>query len=261
MKVGGAQLEEAPRLAAFARAVARARSAGHQVVLVHGGGNQIRSLSRRLGIQDRYHQGLCVTDAATAEVVLMVLGGQVNRTVVQALQSAGVPAVGITGADGATFAAVKHAPDGVDLGYVGAVHAPDPGLVRHLLAGGFVPVIATTAPGPDGVFHNINADMGAGPLARAFAAEALLFLTDVPGVLDHERRRLEVLSPTTCARLRQSGVIHGGMIPKVEAALAALAENPAALIKIAPAEGEDTVLHALDPAVGTRFCNEKMAHG
>ncbi len=237
VKIGGAQLEQPAARAELARALAAARAAGHQLVLVHGGGIQIRELVRRLGLPERYHEGLRVTDPATAEVVLQVLCGTVNKEL------------------------------GVELGYVGRVHGVDTQLLETLLAGGFVPAIATTAslaPGLDGPcerFYNINADMAAGPLAAALRCDAVLFLTDVPAVLDADERRIPALDAAGCARLRGAGVIAGGMIPKVEAALEALAAHPGALVKIAPAAGPDCVLQALLPAVGTRFQAEYATHG
>jgi acetylglutamate kinase len=262
VKVGGAQLEERAARVELARAVRSARAAGHELVLVHGGGNQIRDLSRRLGLVDRYHEGLRVTDAATADVVLMVLAGLVNKELVAALESEGVRAAGLCGADGSTFTARKNREHGAELGYVGLVRAADRSLVDALLAAGFLPVIATAAPlsreesDPADHFYNINADLAAGPLARAFDADALLFLTDVAGVLDAEKLRIARLTPERCAELRARGVVHGGMVPKVEAALAALAHQPRALVKIAPAAGADAVLRALDADTGTTFVNE-----
>jgi acetylglutamate kinase len=253
LKIGGAQLEQQAPRARFCRAVATARAAGHELVIVHGGGNQIRALTQRLGLPERYHAGLRVTDAATADAVLMVLAGQVNRLLTAALQAAGVAAAGICGADGGSFTATPLVRDGIDLGYVGQVGATDPGLVATLLGNGYVPVIATVAPGPGaGPFFNLNADHAAGPLCRAFGCDALLFLTDVPGVLDAGGRRLAALTPADCARLVADGTAHGGMLPKLEAALLALQENPRALIKIAPAAGDDCVREALG-AAGTRF--------
>ena len=253
VKVGGAQLEEAQARGELVRSVALAQATGLEVVLVHGGGNQIRSLVRRLGLPEAYHEGLRVTDAATAEIVLQVLAGLVGKTLAAAFEKHGVRAVSLCGADGSTFSAIPERREGIELGFVGAVDHVHPRLVGHLLAQDYLPLIATVAPGPDGCFYNVNADMAAGPLARALDAEALLFLTDVPGVLDAEGRLIPVLSPEHCTELRQSGVIRGGMIPKVEAALAAVAENPDSLVKIVPAAGENAVLSALDPGVGTRF--------
>ncbi len=259
VKVGGAQLEQPGPRADLCRSVARARDAGYEIVLVHGGGNQIRDLVRKLGLPESYHNGLRVTDAATAEVVLMVLAGLVNKELVHALESNGVRACGLSGADGATFLATKRREIERDLGYVGEVGRTNVRLVDLLLRDGFLPVIATAAPlqsgedAPDDRFYNVNADVAAGPLARAVRAETLLFLTDVPGVLDASKNRIEALTPEQCADLRLRGVIHGGMIPKVDAALAALASNPGCSIKIAPAGGDDAVLRALSPEVGTRF--------
>jgi acetylglutamate kinase len=301
VKLGGAQLEEPAARATIARSLAAARAAGHELVVVHGGGNQIRALSRQLGLEDRYHEGLRITDAATADVVLMVLGGLVNRALVADLHSAGLPAVGLSGADGALFGARKLEAAGVDLGYVGEVERVDPRVALTLLASGYTPVVATVAPlaatvaplaatvapvaasgaslaasgasldasaaqpsahatgaaqgaGARDHFYNINADMAAGPLARALACDAVLFLTDVAGVLDASKQRLALLSPSDCAALRASGVVSGGMLPKVQSALAALAAHPTALVKIAPAAGPNAVLDALTAAVGTRFC-------
>ena len=264
VKVGGAQVEAARERAELVRSVARARSEGNEVVLVHGGGNQIRALGARLGLPERYHDGLRVTDAATAEVVLMVLAGLVNKELVAAFEAEGTRAVGICGADGGTFTAIPER-RAAGLGYVGAVGASDPRLVETLLVEGYLPILSTAAPlaagvaGPRDRFYNVNADLAAGPLARVISADALLFLTDVPGVLDARGARIDDLSPARCAELRASGVIHGGMIPKVEAALAALAESPRALVKIAPAGGPDAVRAALGPGVGTRFTARRKA--
>jgi acetylglutamate kinase len=261
-KVGGAQLEEAAARRSLCRSVARAKERGHEVVLVHGGGNQIRTLVRSLGLDERYHAGLRVTDAATADAVLMVLAGLVNKELVHALQQESVPACGLSGADGAAFHARKMHVQSTDLGYVGEIANVDGRLVEALIAEGYVPVIATAAPIADGEsapadhFYNINADLAAGPLARALDCDALLFLTDVEGVLDGDRERIVALTPERCAKLRAGGVVSGGMIPKTEAALAALAANPEAIVKIAPARGEDCVLQALERSVGTRFVND-----
>jgi acetylglutamate kinase len=264
LKIGGAQLEETAPRAALCQSIAAARRAGHEVVVVHGGGNQIRQLARELGLDERYHDGLRVTDARTAEVVLMVLAGSVNRTLVAALQHAGLSAVGICGADAGTFTARKLQKPGVDLGFVGAVDAVHPRLVHELLAQGHVPVLATVAPGgsADGSepFFNLNADLAAGPLCRAFGCDALLFLTDVPGVLDAGRRRLASLTPSQSAQLVQSGTASGGMLPKLEAALLARAENPCALVKIAPADAPDAVLAALSAEIGTEFTDDSQPH-
>ncbi|MBK8097767.1 MAG: acetylglutamate kinase [Planctomycetes bacterium] len=266
VKIGGAQLEEAAPRTQLCQAIAAARAEGHELIVVHGGGNQIRTLGKALGIEDRYHEGLRITDARTAEVVLLVLGGQVNRTLVAALQHAGVQAAGLSGADGGTFSAARMTRPGVDLGFVGSVDRVDPRLCHALLAAGYTPVLATVAPGTGAdagqPFFNLNADLAAGPLCRALRCDAILFLTDVPGVLDAGRQLLPSLTPADCARLVRDGVATGGMLPKLDAALTALRDNPTALVKIAPAKAPDAVRHALRQDVGTRFCNpEASTHG
>lgn len=268
VKIGGAQLEQAGPRERLCKAVAKARAAGHEIVVVHGGGNQIRELGKALGIEDRYHEGLRITDAKTAEVVMMVLGGQVNRRLVASLARAGVRGVGISGADGGTFTAKRLVRPGVDLGFVGAIDRVDATLVDTLLGRGMTPVIATVAPAAEAQegepFYNLNADHAAGPLCRALRCDAILFLTDVPGVLDADKRRIAALTPADCERLIADGVAKGGMIPKLEAALLALRDNPGALVKIAPADGDDAVLAGLDGTIGTRFCNDaaqEHSHG
>lgn len=269
VKVGGARLEQAATRAELACSVRAAIHAGHSVVLVHGGSGQMRDWSKRLGIDDSYHDGLRITDADTAEVALAVLGGLVNRQLVQALEEAGVHAVGLTGADGSTFQARVHAPDGQDLGFVGAVHETRSALLDTLLKARTVPVIApvaplsTHAPGDRSQFYNINADMAAGPLARALGAHALLFLTDVPGVRDGAGATVSRLSPADCDGMREGGVLKSGMLPKVASALAALDARPKMLVKIAPASGDNAVLEALEVRTGTTFATDarELSHG
>jgi acetylglutamate kinase len=259
VKIGGAQLEDAAARQRLCGALANATAEGHQLIVVHGGGNQIRALTKALQLPEAYHDGLRITDAQTADVVLMVLGGLVNRTLVAAMQTAGLSAVGLSGADGGTFTASPLVVPGADLGYVGRITAVDPRLVRTLLANGHVPVIATTAPGSQGSaapFFNLNADHAAGPLCRAFECDALLFLTDVTAVLGAERQRLAKLTPSDCRHLVSTRVATGGMLPKLEAALLAQRENPRAIVKIAPAAAEDAVLAALGASVGTTFVSD-----
>lgn len=264
VKIGGAQLEQAGPRAQLAAALAAAQRDGHELIVVHGGGNQIRTLGKALGIEDRYHDGLRITDQRTAEVVLMVLAGLVNKTLVATLQQHGLDAVGLSGADGALFSAVPLVRPGVDLGFVGTIGEVRPALVDSLLASGRVPVIATTAPrqgaAPDEPFYNLNADHAAGPLCRAFGCAAALFLSDIPGVLGANRQRLPRLSKADCDALVRDGTATGGMLPKLEAALLALHDNPLALVKIAPANGADAVRGALHDDTGTRFVTNHTAH-
>lgn len=257
LKVGGAALEESgPRLR-FAECVFAANRAGHEVIVVHGGGNQIARLCQRLHLEETRVDGLRVTDGPTAEAVLMTLGGSVNRQLVAALQHAGLTAVGLTGADGNLFAAEPlRTSSGVELGYVGQVAQVDPSVPEALLQGGHVPVIASVAPRrgfPEEPFYNINADHAVAPLAAALGADAVLFLTDVPAVRDGDGEPLAELDARRVEQLKADGSLAGGMLPKTEAALAAARALPHALVKIAPAHAADCVRIALHDGVGTRF--------
>ena len=263
IKVGGAQLEDRGARDALATSIAQARASGLEVVLVHGGGNQMRARSAALGLEDQYVDGQRVTDAPTAEVALMVLGGEVNRLLVESLRRAGVSAVGLTGADGGVFTAKPYRADSSGaspLGYVGEVDRVDPTVVDTLLAGGFVPVLATVAPqdatrqGPNERFYNINADTAAGGLAAGLAATAVLFLTDVEGVLDADGQRVGHIDRARFDALVADGTISGGMIPKVAAALAT-ADTAAdtEVVKIAPAAIDNAVVAALREDTGTSF--------
>lgn len=269
VKIGGAQLDQVGPRHQIAQAVAAAVAAGHDVTVVHGGGAQLERLTDRLGMPAPQRvRGLRVTDPATAEAALMVLGGSVNRALVQAIGAAGVPAVGLTGADGGLFAA--HVLDPA-LGLVGTVAHVDPSILATLHAAGCVPVVATMAPltpdaqqaqreqgGDPDAFYNINADQVVAPLAAALGADAVLFLTDIEGVRGADGERLSRLAPDASQGLVDSGVIAGGMIPKVEAAWLAAQHCPTALVRIAPAGAPDAVLAALAGGgdVGTTFAVE-----
>jgi acetylglutamate kinase len=271
VKIGGAQLEQDAARATFASAVAEARAAGHELILVHGGGDQIKALAERLNLDTHKVDGLRVTDEATAEVVLAVLGGTVNRRLVASLDQAGQRAVGLTGADGGLFQVERHTPGGRDLGYVGQVCAVDTTVVEALLAAGVLPVIASVAPlaadrpGPRDQFYNVNADAAAGPLSAAFQVDAVLFLTDVPAVLGAEGEPLASLDPNQAANLRAQRVLSGGMLPKLEAAFAAAAARPQALVRIASAVTatgvEGAILSALADGVGTTLRTGSATHG
>ncbi|HET9109232.1 MAG TPA: acetylglutamate kinase [Ktedonobacterales bacterium] len=195
------------------------RSLGAQPVLVHGGGPEINTWLNRLGIPHRFERGLRVTDAETLDVVRMTLAGKVNGELVQLINELGGSAVGITGLDGGLLRARQVAPE---LGYVGQVVAVEPGPVETLSAAGYIPVVAPLAVGPDGHALNVNADDAAADLARGLHAAKLLYISDVPGILDPGGKLLSVLTDVDVRRLIAEGVIHGGMIPKAEACLRAL---------------------------------------
>jgi acetylglutamate kinase len=199
--------------------IAWLRGLGAHPVLVHGGGPEINDWLERVGLPRRFERGLRVTDAATLDVVRMVLAGKVNGDLVRLLVSLGGRAIGLSGIDGGLLHARQIA---ADLGYVGAITTVDAGVITALSAAGFIPVIATIALGEGDMVLNVNADDAAADLARGLSATKLLYLSDVPGVLDAQGRLLSELTDDEVRALIDQGVISGGMIPKAEAALRAL---------------------------------------
>lgn len=195
------------------------RGLGARPVLIHGGGAEINEWLGRLGIPSRFERGLRVTDAQTLDVVRMVLTGKVNGELVCMLGQLGGRAVGLTGLDGALLRARVLAPT---LGFVGVVTSVDPGLVDTLSAAGYIPVVAPLALGEDGSILNVNADDAAADLARGLGAAKLLYLSDVPGILDASGALLSTLTDAQVRTLIADGTIYGGMIPKAEACLRAL---------------------------------------
>ncbi len=199
------------------------KGAGVDPVLVHGGGPEITRMLERLGKPSRFVNGLRVTDEETIEVVEMVLAGRANKALVSMITTAGGAAVGISGKDGKMLQARKMAaPE--DLGHVGEITAVDATLVRLLSSNGFIPVIASIGIGSDGRSYNLNADHAAGALAAALGASKFILVTDVPGVLTGSESGsvMSSLRAEDARRLIREGVISRGMIPKVEACLAAL---------------------------------------
>lgn len=219
IKYGGHAMDDPTLKAAFADGLARLSATGMRLVVVHGGGPQINSLLRRLQIESRFERGLRVTDAATMEAVEMVLCGQVNKAVVADFQLHGVKAAGISGKDGGLFQAHPLAPE---LGLVGEVHSVSIDLITTLLNGGFLPVVAPVGMGADGASLNINADTAAGAMAGALRADYFVLVSDVPGVLSANGNLIPRLTRTHIDELTASGVIYGGMIPKVGSCLNAL---------------------------------------
>jgi len=200
---------------------------GKPLVVVHGGGDLITGWLSRQGIATRFERGLRVTDQETLDVVVAVLCGLVNKELVAAIQSRGGRAMGLSGIDGCLIEArVKDEA----LGYTGEVVKINPEPIEILLKEGYIPVIAPLGFGAKGEKLNVNADTAAGEIAAASSAQRLIFLTDVPGVLDGSGRLLPRLSPAEASSLIASGVVSGGMIPKVEACLCALSTVPVAQI-------------------------------
>lgn len=221
VKVGGRAQGDA-RLAAALAAVSRAspRMTGGLCV-VHGGGDEVSALQRRLGLEPTFHGGRRVTRADDLDVVRMVLSGTINKRLTAQLISAGVCAVGVSGEDASLF--LSHATDVATMGCVGEQVHVDPSLVRHLLAGGFVPVVsplARDADDPSGAGLNVNGDDAAAALAAALGADELVLIADVPGVLQ-DGRLIRTLGEAEARGLILSGVAAGGMAAKLEAALEA----------------------------------------
>lgn len=223
VKIGGAALDDGTAQDGFARALALVVRAGARVVVVHGGGPALSRTLDRLGIASRFVDGHRVTSPEAAEVAEMVLSGTANRAVAAALSRAGVRAVGLAGGDaGGVLEVEPYRPCGVDLGRVGRVRSVRAASLDALLDAGFVPVLSSTARGRDGEPWNVNADVVAGEVARAVAADLALFLSDVPGVRGRDGACLRSLTVDDTARLIEDGVADGGMRPKLEAAAAAV---------------------------------------
>jgi|SRR5262245_31959216 len=218
IKYGGHAMTDEELRASFAVDVVLLKYIGLKPVIVHGGGPQIERTLERLGIGSSFVKGLRVTDDATMEVVEMVLGGSVNREIVELVQRGGGQAIGLTGNDGRMLLVRRRE----ELGRVGEIVAVDPAPIRALTESGFVPVIAPIGVDAHGVTHNVNADEAAGAIARALQAEKLILLTDVEGVRDASGRLIGQLAEPEVKKLIEEGTIEGGMIPKVECCLDAL---------------------------------------
>ncbi|MBU2755353.1 acetylglutamate kinase [Acidithiobacillus sp. CV18-2] len=224
IKYGGNAMTEPVLQEQFAYDVTLLKQVGMNPVIVHGGGPQINALLQRLDLPSKMLDGMRVTDDATMEVVEMVLGGLVNKQIVQGIQRAGGKALGLTGKDGNLIQAAKlQRDDGVDLGWVGEVTRVNAELIRFLDAGGVIPVIAPIGVGVGGESYNINADLVAGALASTLHAEKFVLMTNVAGVLDPENQLYERLRIAEVQQLMSNGVITGGMIPKLRCCLDALA--------------------------------------
>ena len=232
IKYGGNAMVDEELKRGFARDVVLMKLVGMNPVVVHGGGPQIGSLLERIGKKSEFVDGLRVTDSETIDVVEMVLGGLVNKSIVALINAQGGRAVGLSGKDGGMIQARKlllrqgqSDDDGevVDIGQVGEIEQINPAVVDTLDQANFIPVIAPIGAGTDGKAYNINADTVAGSLAVTLKAEKLILLTNTPGVLNSDDQLLELLSETEAQNLIEQGVISGGMLPKVQCALEAVA--------------------------------------
>jgi acetylglutamate kinase len=251
VKLGGTTIADQRQVLDEVAAIARRRP----VVLVHGGGKRITEWLERLGVPSRFEGGLRVTDAQSLEVAAAVLRGVVNSELVAGLRDLGVDAVGLSGVDGGLLVAerIPH------LGLVASVVGLRRDLLDAILVGGQVPVVAPLARDADGIVCNVNADDAAAGIAAGLGARQLVLMTDVDGVRDATGRRLDALTVGEAEALIDSGVIAGGMVPKVRAALAALGWDGAEAI-IADSSASRALERALDdPTFGTRITAGRQA--
>jgi len=224
IKYGGNAMIDDDLKNSFAQDVVWLKLVGLNPVVVHGGGPQISRTLERVGKKTEFIDGLRVTDSETMEIVEMVLGGLVNKEIVNLINSHGGKAVGLSGKDGQMIKAGKIARNkaDVDYGHVGQVESIDPNLVSTLQSQQFIPVVAPIGVGVDGATYNINADSVAGALARTLNAEKLILMTNTPGVLDKSGDLLTGLDSKEIDTLKDDGTIQGGMLPKVDCALDAV---------------------------------------
>jgi acetylglutamate kinase len=265
VKYGGHAMGDESLSRAFARDVVLLKQSGMKPIVVHGGGPQIGAMLDKLGIVSEFRDGLRVTDKATVEIVEMVLAGSINKAIVSAINAEGGRAIGLCGKDGNMVEVERvtrtmRDPDSniekvVDLGFVGEPKRVNPAVLDMVAKEELIPVVAPVAPGADGETYNVNADTFAGAIAGALGATRLLFLTDVPGVLDGAGKLIKDLSVAEARKLITDGTISGGMIPKVETCIDALdrgvegvvivnGKTPhAVLLEIFTEHGAGTLIH------------------
>lgn len=267
IKYGGNAMIDEELKACFARDIVLMKLVGINPIVVHGGGPQIGNLLERLNIDTKFVNGMRVTNSETMDVVEMVLGGQVNKDIVNLINLAGGKAVGLTGKDGNFIQAQKiemkqfnqetQASEIIDIGHVGKVSHIDPSVVEMLSHSDFIPVIAPIGVGEDGHSYNINADLVAGKIAEVLNAEKLILLTNIPGILDKGNQLLTGLSPEDVDDLIDDGTISGGMIPKARCGTEAL-KGGVQSVHIIDGRVEHAVLLELftDQGVGTLLINK-----
>jgi acetylglutamate kinase len=266
IKYGGHAMGEEEAAREFARDIVLLEQTAINPVVVHGGGPQIAAMLSRLGIKSQFAGGLRVTDAATVEIVEMVLAGSINKQIVSHINRAGGKAVGLCGKDGNMVIAKKAGGPGtgqgnasvadvIDLGFVGEPEKIDTSVLDQIIGRELIPVLAPIASGPNGETFNVNADTFAGYIAGALKAKRLLLLTDVPGVLDKNKKLIPEMSVNDVRNLIADGTISGGMIPKVETCITALEqgvegvvildgkERHAVLLELFTDHGAGTLIH------------------
>jgi len=255
VKLGGTLLDAADSRDRLAAQIATARASGAEIVVVHGGGRQMTRYLAERGIESRFVNGLRVTTPETLDAVLKVFAGNVNHELVASLNRAGAMAVGLSGIDSFLVEAEQMDPA---LGAVGRVTRCNPALLHLLTSNGYLPVVACVAGDRQGQVYNVNADQMAVACAAAFGAQELVFLTDVPGVLDGAKRVRPVLSAEQSRRLIADGTVSGGMQAKLNAAMAAI-EGGIPQVRIAPGAAEDVLARILaGEEIGTRMAASEV---
>ncbi|MBA5724135.1 acetylglutamate kinase [Candidatus Liberibacter sp.] len=265
VKYGGNAMDQAEFGKIFASDIALLKQSGINPIVVHGGGPQIGAELDRMGIKSKFENGLRITDKKTIEIVEMVLAGSINKKIVSLINQTGERAIGLCGKDGNMVLAKKlrkHIVDPlsktkkeIDLGFVGEIIEVDRTLLDLLAKSEMIPVIAPIAPGRDGCTYNINADTFAGVIAGALSAIRLLFLTNVPGVLDRKGKLIKKLSIKEARSLIKDGTISGGMIPKVETSIKAI-EDGVKCVAILDGKKAHSILLEIftDSGSGTLLC-------
>ena len=265
IKYGGNAMSDETLKAGFARDVVLMKLVGMNPIVVHGGGPQIGETLNKLGKKTEFVEGMRVTDSETMDIVEMVLGGIVNKEIVNLISRFGGNAVGLSGKQGKLIMAKKmivkknspefDAPEIIDLGHVGDVHSINKSVIETLIKGDFIPVVAPVGEDESGQSYNINADLVAGKIAEALTAEKLIMLTNTKGLLDKEGEVLTGISVEEVDSLIKKGVIHGGMLPKIRSALDAVhggvqtshiidgRVKHAVLLEILTDEGVGTLIH------------------
>ncbi|HET6400771.1 MAG TPA: ornithine carbamoyltransferase [Candidatus Kapabacteria bacterium] len=261
IKYGGAAMTDEALKDSFAKDVTLLKKIGINVVIVHGGGNAVTDIAKRLGMESRFVGGQRYTDAATLETVVMTLAGSVNTEVVALINRAGGNAVGLSGIDNNLITAKKYSPKGYDLGLVGEVEQVNVEWLNKIIASGVMPVIAPVGVSVDGAIYNINADIAASAIAQKLGAEKLFFLTDTEGVL-LDGELVPTLTNARAQQLIRQGVIAGGMIPKVNAAFDALANGVNKVHLINGAAKHSLLLEIFThEGVGTQIIREEKVFG
>ena len=267
IKYGGNAMVDETLKASFARDIVLLKTVGFNPVVVHGGGPQIGELLTKLNIESRFEGGMRVTTSETMDVVEMVLGGLVNKEIVNLINQAGGEAFGITGKDGHTIQArqlkvTRKTPDLekseiIDIGHVGEVEKVDIRLIKLMAEGGYIPVVAPIGVGSDGASYNINADLVAGKLAEVLGAEKLILLTNISGLQDKDGQVLTGLTTEQVDALIADGTIHGGMLPKIRCALDAIHNGVNSAHIIDGRVAHATLLEIFsDKGVGTLISNQ-----